>query len=39
MMKVAMAQHPVPYEKEDLEALGKRCTEEEDAANKVRTAG
>ena len=30
-----MAQHPVPYEKEDLEALGKHCTEEEDAANKV----
>ncbi|MEI9479593.1 MAG: hypothetical protein WCO26_23895 [Deltaproteobacteria bacterium] len=30
-----MAQHPVPYEKGDLEALGKHCTEEEDAANKV----
>ena len=30
-----MAQLPVPYEKEDLEALGKHCTEQEDAANKV----
>ncbi len=35
LLKAAMAQHPVPYEKEDLEALGKHCTEEEDAANKV----
>jgi len=34
-LKAAMAQHPVPYEKEDLETLGKHCTEEEDAANKV----
>jgi VacB/RNase II family 3'-5' exoribonuclease len=35
LLKAAMAQHPVPYENEDLEALGKHCTEEEDAANKV----
>jgi exoribonuclease-2 len=35
LLKAAMAQHPVPYEKGDLEALGKHCTEEEDAANKV----
>jgi VacB/RNase II family 3'-5' exoribonuclease len=35
LLKAAMAQGPVPYEKEDLEALGKHCTEEEDAANKV----
>ncbi|RPJ03787.1 MAG: RNB domain-containing ribonuclease, partial [Deltaproteobacteria bacterium] len=35
LLKAAMAQHPVPYQKEDLEALGKHCTEEEDAANKV----
>ena len=35
LLKAAMAQDPVPYEKEDLEALGKHCTEEEDAANKV----
>jgi VacB/RNase II family 3'-5' exoribonuclease len=35
LLKAAMGQHPVPYEKEDLETLGKHCTEEEDAANKV----
>jgi len=35
LLKAAIAQHPVPYEKEDLEAIGKHCTEEEDAANKV----
>ena len=35
LLKAAMAQHRLPYEKEDLEALGKHCTEEEDAANKV----
>jgi VacB/RNase II family 3'-5' exoribonuclease len=35
LLKAAMAQDRVPYEKEDLEALGKHCTEEEDAANKV----
>jgi exoribonuclease R len=35
LLKAAMAQHPVPYGKEDLETLGKHCTEEEDAANKV----
>ena len=35
LLKAAMAQHPVPFEKEDLETLGKHCTEEEDAAKKV----
>ncbi len=35
LLKAAMAQHPFPYEKDDLEALGKRCTEGEDAARKV----
>jgi exoribonuclease-2 len=35
LLKAAMAQHPVPYEKDDLEALGKHCTEGEDAARKV----
>jgi exoribonuclease R len=35
ILKAAMAQHPLPYEKEDLEALGKHCTEEENAVNKV----
>jgi VacB/RNase II family 3'-5' exoribonuclease len=35
LLKAAMSQHPVPYEKEDLETLGKHCTEEEDAAKKV----
>ena len=30
-----MGQHPAPYEKEDIEALGKHCTEQEDAARKV----
>ena len=35
LLKAATAQHPAPYEKEELEALGKHCTEEEDAANKV----
>jgi VacB/RNase II family 3'-5' exoribonuclease len=35
LLKAAMAQHPIPYEKDDLEALGKHCTEEEDAAKKV----
>jgi exoribonuclease-2 len=35
LLKAAMAQHPIPYEKDDLEALAKHCTEEEDAANKV----
>jgi exoribonuclease-2 len=35
LLKAAMAQRPVPYERDDLEALGKHCTEEEDAAKKV----
>ncbi len=30
-----MTQHPAPYDKDDLEALGKHCTEGEDAAKKV----
>jgi VacB/RNase II family 3'-5' exoribonuclease len=35
LLKTAIAQDPVPYDKGDLEALGKHCTEEEDAAKKV----
>jgi exoribonuclease-2 len=35
LLKAAMAQRPVPYDRDDLEALGKHCTEEEDAAKKV----
>ena len=35
LLKAAMAQHQVPYEDDDLEALGKHCTTEEDAAKKV----
>jgi VacB/RNase II family 3'-5' exoribonuclease len=35
LLKAAMAQRPVPYEEDKLEALGKHCTEEEDAAKKV----
>jgi VacB/RNase II family 3'-5' exoribonuclease len=35
LLKAAMAQHQVPYEDDDLEALGKHCTQEEDAAKKV----
>ena len=34
-LKAAMDQYPVPYENEDLEALGKHCTEQENAAKKV----
>ena len=35
LLKAAMAEQPVPYEKDELEALAKHCTEEEDAAKKV----
>jgi VacB/RNase II family 3'-5' exoribonuclease len=35
LLKAAMAHQPIPYDKSGLEALGKRCTEGEDAANKV----
>jgi exoribonuclease-2 len=35
LLKAAMAEHPVPYGKDDLEALAQHCTEEEDAAKKV----
>lgn len=35
LLKAAMAEHPVPYDKDELEALAKHCTEEEDAAKKV----
>ena len=35
LLKAAMAQNPAPYEREDLEALGTHCTEQEDAAKKV----
>ncbi len=35
LLKAALSQHPVPYEKDELEALGKHCTEEEDAVKKV----
>ncbi|MGO8690331.1 MAG: RNB domain-containing ribonuclease, partial [Thermoguttaceae bacterium] len=35
LLKAAMAAQPAPYGKDDLEALAKHCTEEEDAAKKV----
>ncbi len=35
LLKAAIAGHPLPYTKDDLEALAKHCTEEEDAAKKV----
>ena len=35
LLKAAMDQHPAPYKNEDLEALGKHCTEQENAAKKV----
>ncbi len=35
LLKAAMDQHPAPYGNEDLEALGKHCTEQENAAKKV----
>ena len=35
LLKAALAGQPAPYLKDDLEALAKHCTEEEDAAKKV----
>ena len=35
LLKAAMTQQPPAYDKDDLEALGKHCTEGEDAAKKV----
>jgi exoribonuclease-2 len=35
LLKAAMARHTRPYENDELEALAKHCTEEEDAAKKV----
>ena len=35
LLKAAIAGHPVPYEKDELTALAKHCTEEEDAVKKV----
>ena len=35
LLKAALAGHPVPYVKDEIEALAKHCTEEEDAAKKV----
>ena len=35
LLKAAMAGRSLPYENNELEALAKHCTEEEDAAKKV----
>jgi VacB/RNase II family 3'-5' exoribonuclease len=35
LLKAAMAQTPAPYDRDDLETLGKHCTRGEDAAKKV----
>ncbi len=35
LLKAAMEGEPSPYRRDELEALAKQCTEEEDAANKV----
>ena len=35
LLKAAMAGRPLPYENDELAALAKHCTEEEDAAKKV----
>ena len=35
LLKAALAGQPAPYGNDDLEALAKHCTEEEDAAKKV----
>jgi exoribonuclease-2 len=35
LLKAAMAAHPPPYANDDLAALAKHCTEQEDAAKKV----
>ena len=34
-MKAAIKGRPLPYEKEELQDLARRCTEKEDAAKKV----
>jgi VacB/RNase II family 3'-5' exoribonuclease len=35
LLKAALADHPVPYENNELEYLAQHCTEEEDAVKKV----
>jgi VacB/RNase II family 3'-5' exoribonuclease len=35
LLKAAMAGRPLPYQNDELEALAKHCTEQEDAAKKV----
>ncbi len=35
LLKAAMAGHSVPYDKDEIDAIAKHCTEEEDEAKKV----
>jgi VacB/RNase II family 3'-5' exoribonuclease len=35
LLKAALAEHPVPYDNDELEYLAQHCTEEEDAVKKV----
>jgi len=35
LLKAAIAEHPVPYDNDELEYLAQHCTEEEDAVKKV----
>jgi VacB/RNase II family 3'-5' exoribonuclease len=35
LLKAALAEHPVPYDRDELEYLAQHCTEEEDAVKKV----